>query len=70
MLITFYKDLFVSNYPSYIRNMFTFRSCKYNLRGTYIDITYIFINPRSHMTIQDAKTVSDEIEIENRAKKN
>ena len=24
--------------------------------------TYIFINPRSRMTIQDAKTVSDEIE--------
>ena len=24
--------------------------------------TYIFINPRSHMTIQDAKTVSGEIE--------
>ena len=28
---------------------------------TYIH-TYIFINPRSHMTIQDAKTVSDKIE--------
>ena len=26
--------------------------------------TYIFINPRSHVTIQDAKTVSDEIEKE------
>ena len=24
--------------------------------------SYIFINPRSHMTIQDAKTVSDKIE--------
>ena len=30
---------------------------------TYIP-TYIFINPRSHMTIQDAKTVSGEIEKE------
>ena len=28
---------------------------------TYIH-TYIFINPRSHVTIQDAKKVSDEIE--------
>ena len=28
---------------------------------TYIH-TYIFINPRNRMTIQDAKTVSDEIE--------
>ena len=26
--------------------------------------TYIFINPRSHVTIQDAKTVSGEIEKE------
>ena len=26
--------------------------------------TYIFINPRSHVTIQDPKTVSDEIEKE------
>ena len=25
-------------------------------------IFYIFISPRSHVTIQDAKTVSDEIE--------
>ena len=30
-------------------------------RQTYINI-YIFINPRSRVTIQDAKTVSDEIE--------
>ena len=30
--------------------------------------TYIFINPRSHVTIQDAKTVSDEIEKERQKK--
>ena len=36
MLITLYKGLFVSNYPNYIRNMFTFRSSKYNLRGNNI----------------------------------
>ena len=32
---------------------FVYSTCKH---------TYIFINPRSHMTLQDAKTVSDEIE--------
>ena len=36
MLITLYKGLFVSNYPSYLRNMFTFRSSKYNFRGNNI----------------------------------
>ena len=37
------------------------RTVQKQLAHTYIH-TYIFINPRSHMTIQDAKTVSDEIE--------
>ena len=36
--------------------------------GTYIH-TYTFINPRSHVTIQDAKTVSGEIEKEAKKKK-
>ena len=36
MLITLHKGLFVSNYPNYIRNMFTFRSSKYNLSGNNI----------------------------------
>ena len=30
----------------------------------FIQRTYIFINPRGHVTIQDAKTVSGEIEKE------
>ena len=34
----------------------------WTLTGETHTYTYIFINPRSHVTIQDAKTVSDEIE--------
>ena len=36
---------------------------------TYIH-TYIFINPRSHVTMQDAKTVSGETEKEAKKKLN
>ena len=37
--------------------------CPVTIINTVTNIhTYIFINPRSRMTIQDAKTVSDEIE--------
>lgn len=36
MLILLYKSLFLTNYPIYIKNMFTLRSTIYNLRGNYI----------------------------------
>ena len=36
MLILLYKSLFLTNYPNYMKNMFTLRSTIYNLRGNYI----------------------------------
>ena len=36
MLILLYKSLFLTKYPIYMRNMFTFRTTSYNLRGNYI----------------------------------
>ena len=36
MLILVYKSLFLTNYPNYMKNMFTLRSTIYNLRGNYI----------------------------------
>ena len=36
MLILLYKSLFLTNYPIYMKNMFTLRSTIYNLRGNYI----------------------------------
>ena len=36
MLILLYKSLFLTKYPIYMRNMFTFRNTSYNLRGNYI----------------------------------
>ena len=36
MLILLYKSLFLTNYPIYMKNMFTPRSTVYNLRGNYI----------------------------------
>ena len=36
MLISLYKSLFLTKYPIYMRNMFTFRTTSYNLRGNYI----------------------------------
>ena len=36
MLILLYKSLFLTNYPFYVKNMFTLRSTIYNLRGNYI----------------------------------
>ena len=40
----------------------------WTLTGETHTYTYIFINPRSHVTIQDAKTVSGEIEKEAKKK--
>ena len=36
MLILLYESLFLTNYPNYMKNMFTRRSTIYNLRGNYI----------------------------------
>ena len=36
MLVFFYKSSFLTNYPIYMKNMFTFRCTMYNLRGNYI----------------------------------
>ena len=36
MSILLYKSLFLTKYPIYMRNMFTFRTTSYNLRGNYI----------------------------------
>lgn len=36
MLILLYKSLFLTKYPVYMRNMFTFRNTIYNLRCNYI----------------------------------
>ena len=36
MLIVLYKSLFVTDYPNYMRGMFTLRAVNYNLRGNYI----------------------------------
>jgi len=36
MLIVLYKSLFVTDYPNYMRDMFTLRAVNYNLRGNYI----------------------------------
>ena len=35
-MIILYKDLFFTNYPSYLKDMFTVRSSSYNLRGNHI----------------------------------
>ena len=35
-LILLYKSLFLTKYPIYMRNMFTFLTTSYNLRGNYI----------------------------------
>ena len=34
-LTTLYKSLFFTSYPAYMRNMFSFRSTSYNMRGNY-----------------------------------
>ena len=36
MLILLHKSLFLTNYPNYMKNMFTLRSPSYNLPGNYI----------------------------------
>ena len=35
-MITLYKSLFVTNYPCYLKDMFTLRSSSYNLLGNHI----------------------------------
>ena len=35
-MITLYKSLFFTNYPGYLKDMFTVRSSSYNLRGNHI----------------------------------
>ena len=35
-MITSYKSLFFTNYPGYLKDMFTVRSSSYNLRGNHI----------------------------------
>ena len=35
-MITLYKSLFFTNYPGYLKDMFTIRSSSYNLRGNHI----------------------------------
>ncbi|CAH3117629.1 unnamed protein product, partial [Porites lobata] len=35
-MITLYKSLFFTNYPGYLKDMFTVRSSSYNLRGNQI----------------------------------
>jgi len=35
-LTILYKSLFFTSYPAYMRNMFSFRSTSYNMRGNYI----------------------------------
>ena len=36
LMITLYKSLFFTNYPAYLKDMFTERSSSYNLRGNHI----------------------------------
>ena len=36
MLILLHESLFLTNYPNYMKNMFTLRSTIYNLPGNYI----------------------------------
>jgi len=36
MLTVLYKSLFVTDYPNYMRDMFTLHAVNYNLRGNYI----------------------------------
>ena len=52
-----------------VRQVYFANSCQQIWVHTYIH-TYTFINPRSHVTIQDAKTVSGEIEKEAKKKLN
>ena len=35
-MITLYKSLFFTNYPGYLKDIFTVRSSSYNLRGNHI----------------------------------
>jgi len=35
-MITLYESLFFTNYPGYLKDMFTVRSSSYNLRGNHI----------------------------------